>query len=72
MVYILLGYWYTYTITQDEYASYDFVWYDYDPTPDVNSEEPNRHGTSCAGEVAMGKNHSCGVGVAYDCNIGGL
>ena len=57
---------------QDALASYDFVWYDYDPTPDVNYDEPNRHGTSCAGEVAMGKNHTCGVGVAYGCNIGGI
>lgn len=47
------------------------MWYDGDPTPDVNDEEPNSHGTSCAGEIAMGKNCSCGVGVAYDCSIAG-
>ena len=30
------------------------------------------HGTRCAGEVAAVANNSvCGVGVAYDANIGG-
>lgn len=56
---------------QDASASYDFVWYDNDPTPDENSDEPNSHGTSCAGEVAMGRNCSCGIGVAHGCSIGG-
>ena len=30
-------------------CSRDFVHYDSDPTPDYNSEEPNTHGTECAG-----------------------
>lgn len=30
------------------------------------------HGTKCAGEIIMQpNNHKCGVGVAYDANIGG-
>ena len=30
------------------------------------------HGTSCAGEIGMAKdNDYCGVGVAYNCNLGG-
>lgn len=56
---------------QDARASFDFVWYDGDPMPDVNEAEPNSHGTSCAGEIAMGRNCSCGVGVAHDCSIAG-
>lgn len=32
-----------------------------------------RHGTRCAGEIAMVENNGfCGVGVAYDAKIGGL
>ena len=32
-----------------------------------------RHGTRCAGEVAAVANNSvCGVGVAYEANIGGM
>ena len=31
-----------------------------------------RHGTRCAGEVAAAANNSvCGIGVAYNANIGG-
>ena len=31
-----------------------------------------RHGTRCAGEVAASANNSiCGVGIAYEANIGG-
>ena len=31
-----------------------------------------RHGTLCAGVIAAGRDDSlCGVGVAYDCEIGG-
>ena len=57
---------------QDAGASYDFAHYDGDPTPDENlDDEPNSHGTSCAGEVAMGRNCSCGVGVAHECSIAG-
>ncbi|KHN80639.1 Neuroendocrine convertase 1 [Toxocara canis] len=36
-------------------------------------DELNRHGTRCAGEVAMTPNNSfCGVGVAYGASIGGI
>ena len=32
-----------------------------------------RHGTRCAGEIAMvANNKKCGVGVAYNSNIGGM
>ena len=56
---------------QNSTASYDFVNYDNNPTPDFNPTEPNSHGTSCAGEVGMAKgNGYCGVGVAYECSIG--
>lgn len=31
-----------------------------------------RHGTRCAGEIAMqANNHKCGVGVAYNSKVGG-
>ena len=55
-------------------ASYDFVNSDGDPTPDPvdHDQSPHDHGTACAGVVAMAKdNDQCGVGVAYDCSIGG-
>jgi hypothetical protein len=36
-------------------------------------DEFNRHGTRCAGEIAMLPNNSvCGVGVAFDAKIGGI
>ena len=59
---------------QDSQASYDYLHYDSDPTPDnYYGEEPDEHGTSCAGEIAMVKDNSqCGVGVAYECNIGAI
>ena len=59
---------------QDSQASYDYLHYDNDPTPDnYYGEEPDEHGTSCAGEIAMVKdNNYCGVGVAYECNIGAI
>ena len=61
-------------ISQDSSASYDFVFNDSDPTPtEYIGDEPDRHGTSCAGEVGMSKdNDKCGVGVAYGCKISGL
>lgn len=63
-----------YLTPQDTYASHDFVYSDGDPTPSkYHGDEPDRHGTSCAGEVGMSKdNNNCGVGVAYGCKIGGL
>ena len=59
-------------VIQDSFASWDFASNDPDPTPtNYFGDEPDRHGTSCAGEIAMAKdNNRCGVGVAYDSNIG--
>ena len=61
-----------YFVIQHQLASWDFVNNDPDPTPtNYNGEEPDTHGTSCAGEIAMAKdNNKCGVGVAYDSSIG--
>ena len=56
--------------TQDSSASHDFMYNDGDPTPDPSSgDEPNSHGTSCAGEIAMVNNSHCGIGVAYQCKV---
>lgn len=42
-----------------------------DPMPTL--DEFNKHGTRCAGEVAMVANNSfCGIGVAYNSKIGGI
>ena len=49
-----------------------------DPTPDRyyytgDIDEIDDHGTSCAGEIGMAKsNGDCGVGIAYECYLGGL
>ncbi|VDK80494.1 unnamed protein product [Litomosoides sigmodontis] len=49
----------------DPQASYDLNDDDPDPMPKFN--ELNRHGTRCAGEVAMAPNNSfCGVGIAIE------
>jgi hypothetical protein len=41
------------------------------PRYDFTNE--NKHGTRCAGEIAMAPNNGvCGVGVAYDAKIGGV
>ena len=38
----------------------------------IELSQHSSHGTRCAGEVAAVANNSvCGVGVAYDANIGG-
>lgn len=61
------------TLLQDSKASWDFTEDDNDPTPSQpsKSDEPNSHGTNCAGEIAMVKdNNKCGVGVAYESSIG--
>ena len=60
-------------LPQDSAASWDFAHGDGDPTPDkYTGDEPDSHGTSCAGEVGMAKDNShCGVGVAYNARIGG-
>ncbi|ELU12894.1 hypothetical protein CAPTEDRAFT_52595, partial [Capitella teleta] len=45
---------------------------DNDPMPDTSSAD-NSHGTRCAGEVAAkADNGKCGVGIAYNANIGGV
>jgi len=57
----------------DPLASYDMQDDDGDPSPRYASNEPNRHGTRCAGEIASARNNSvCGVGVAFDSKIGGI
>ena len=56
-------------------ASFDFINYDNDPTPDPpasSSDEPNSHGTSCAGEIAMTRNSKCGSGVAFESKFAGM
>ncbi len=61
-----------YTNFQDSNASWDFAEGDNDPTPTkYDGDEPDRHGTSCGGEIAMAKdNNQCGIGVAYNSSIG--
>ncbi|MFH4975747.1 hypothetical protein AB6A40_002456 [Gnathostoma spinigerum] len=55
----------------DPEASYDLK--DDDPDPMPTFDEFNRHGTRCAGTVAMAANNSfCGVGIAYRVSIGGV
>ena len=62
---------YTTCTLQDQSASFDFVHFDLDPTPDLNDGELNSHGTQCSGIVGMTNNSVCGIGVAYQANIGG-
>lgn len=50
-------------------GSYDFNDKTDEPKPRLSDDH---HGTRCAGEVAAGRNHVCGVGVAYDSKIAGL
>ena len=45
--------------------SYDLIEEDNDPS----SNDP-RHGTSCSGIVGAAKNSVCGVGIAYEANLG--
>ena len=41
--------------------------------PRYDISNGNRHGTRCAGEIAMIANNGiCGVGVAYEAKIGGI
>jgi len=57
----------------DPLASYDLQDDDNDPSPRYANNEPNRHGTRCAGEIAAVRNNSvCGVGIAFASNIGGI
>ena len=50
-------------------GSYDFNDQTDEPKPRLKDD---RHGTRCAGEIAAVKNGVCGVGVAYNAQIGGL
>uniref|UniRef100_A0A8C7DPL1 Neuroendocrine convertase 1 n=1 Tax=Oncorhynchus kisutch TaxID=8019 RepID=A0A8C7DPL1_ONCKI len=57
----------------DAAASYDFNDNDPDPFPRYDSTNENKHGTRCAGEIAMqADNNKCGVGVAYNSKVGGI
>ncbi|XP_061116792.1 neuroendocrine convertase 1-like [Conger conger] len=57
----------------DPAASYDFNDNDPDPFPRYDSANENKHGTRCAGEIAMqANNNKCGVGVAYNAKVGGI
>uniref|UniRef100_A0A8C5I1I3 Neuroendocrine convertase 1 n=1 Tax=Gouania willdenowi TaxID=441366 RepID=A0A8C5I1I3_GOUWI len=57
----------------DPAASYDFNDNDSDPFPRYDSTNENKHGTRCAGEIAMqADNNKCGVGVAYNSKVGGI
>ncbi|KAI1900462.1 hypothetical protein AGOR_G00050180 [Albula goreensis] len=57
----------------DPAASYDFNDNDPDPFPRYDSTNENKHGTRCAGEIAMqADNNKCGVGVAYNAKVGGI
>ena len=54
---------------QDADASYNYMESISDPSP-YNAMDS--HGTSCAGEIGMARdNNYCGVGVAYNCKLGG-
>ncbi|NXW38247.1 NEC1 convertase, partial [Phaetusa simplex] len=57
----------------DPQASYDFNDNDHDPFPRYDPTNENKHGTRCAGEIAMqANNRKCGVGVAYNSKVGGI
>ncbi|XP_028922811.1 neuroendocrine convertase 1 isoform X2 [Ornithorhynchus anatinus] len=57
----------------DPDASYDFNDNDHDPFPRYDLTNENKHGTRCAGEIAMqANNKKCGVGVAFDSKVGGI
>ncbi|XP_034935212.1 furin-like protease 2 [Chelonus insularis] len=58
-------------LNYDHDASTDINDNDDDPMPRDNGD--NKHGTRCAGEVAaVAFNQYCGVGIAYNANIGGV
>ncbi|XP_041101494.1 neuroendocrine convertase 1-like [Polyodon spathula] len=57
----------------DPEASFDFNDNDPDPFPRYDPTNENKHGTRCAGEIAMqADNKKCGVGVAYNSRVGGI
>ena len=47
-------------------VSYDMIENDRDPSSNFPW-----HGTSCAGIIGAGKNRFCGMGIAYEVNLGG-
>jgi len=54
-------------------ASYDLNDNDKDPSPRYDPTNENKHGTRCAGEIAMVENNGfCGVGIAYNSKIGAV
>ncbi|XP_050520597.1 neuroendocrine convertase 1-like isoform X2 [Daktulosphaira vitifoliae] len=58
---------------EDEKISINLNWNTTDPMPRYCSSTINRHGTRCAGEIAMAANNNkCGVGVAYNAKVGGI
>ncbi|CAB0006137.1 unnamed protein product [Nesidiocoris tenuis] len=57
-------------VGQDPQISFDYVMNRTDPTPPRSSAS---HGTQCAGVIAMVANNSlCGVGIAFNAQIGGV
>lgn len=57
----------------DPFASGDLNDNDDDPFPRYDITNENKHGTRCAGEIAMIANNGvCGVGVAFKSRIGGV
>ncbi|PAA73078.1 hypothetical protein BOX15_Mlig019267g1 [Macrostomum lignano] len=57
----------------DARASYNYNNNTSDPMPKYVDIEEERHGTRCAGEIAMQANNShCGVGIAFNARIGGV
>lgn len=44
---------------------------DHDPMPNY-SDELNKHGTRCCGQIAAARNTKCGAGVAYHASIGAV
>ncbi|BFY97114.1 hypothetical protein BsWGS_00153 [Bradybaena similaris] len=57
----------------DPRSSFDLNDDDDDPSPRYDPTNENKHGTRCAGEIAMiANNKECGVGIAFNAKIGGV
>lgn len=57
----------------DPQASWDLNGNDPDPFPRYDATNENKHGTRCAGEIAMVANNGfCGVGIAFNAKVGGV
>ena len=56
-----------YDMLQAPSVSYDFIEGDNDPSSNFPW-----HGTSCGGIIGAVRNDVCGVGIAYDVNLGGM